>query len=391
VTRTPILAVLVGLVVAVVAVPGFIRLDKPNSDGLFYEVQRLQVEGHSEADATRIVFQGPMGRQTADIEDRPSHVRRVLDPAWVEYSKRFYARRWLVPAVAAAVAPVVGEHPGRALRWASLLGYLLLAPVLFLLLRRRFDPWPSALLAIACTLAPPVYKWSLGMRVDSWGLMLETLGFLAAVLVKDRGLRWLALWVAAIAALSITRDATAILVPAALWLLIVQWRRPAERRVNLALVGTGIAAALPAFILGGTPLRDQLAYVITGYKIPADDSWSFVASGYFDQLWRTIKTDLSYPTDFPLPVELVLYAGLVVAAAAIVAVALHRSRRDPYFSLAKAAIPGCFLLLLLADNAQAYRLELVFVPIAAIGLALMHRWASGRLSERSTARAATLA
>ena len=390
-TRTPILAVLVGLVVAVIAVPGFIRLDKPNSDGLFYEVQRLQVQGHSEAEATRMVFDGPLGRQTADIEDRPSHVRRVLDPAWVEYSKRFYARRWLVPAVAAAVAPIVGEHPGRALRWASLLGYLLLAPVLFLLLRRRFDPWPSALLAIACTLAPPVYKWSLGMRVDSWGLMLETLGFLAAVLVKDRGLRWLALWIGAIAALSITRDATAILVPAALWLLVVQWRRPAERRVNLALVGSGIAAALPAFIFGGTPLRDQLAYVIGGYTIPQDSSWSYVAGGYFNQLWLTFKTDLSYPTDFPLPVELVLYAGLAVAAAAIVAVALHHSRRDPYFSLAKAAIPGCFLLLLLADNAQAYRLELVFVPIAAIGLALMHRWASSRLAERSTARAATLA
>ena len=389
-TRTPILAVIVGVVVAVIAVPGFIRLDRPNSDGLFYEVQRLEIQGHSEADATRMVFDGRIGHQTADIEDRPSHVVRVLDPAWVEYSKRFYERRWLVPAVAAAVAPVVGDQPGRALRWASLIGYLFVGPVLFLLLRRRFAPWPSAVLAVACTLAPPVYKWSLGMRVDSWGLMLETLGLLAAVLVKDRGMRWLALWVGAIAALSITRDATAILVPAVLWLVVVEWRRPAARRVNLALLGSGIAAALPAFILGGTPLRDQLAYVITGYKIPEDDSWSFVAHGYFDQLWRTIKTDLSYPADFPLPVELLLYAGLAVAAAAIVAVVVHRSRRDPYFSLAKAAIPGCILLLLLANNAQAYRLELVFVPIAAIGLALMLRWAEGRLSERSAARAATL-
>jgi hypothetical protein len=315
----------------------------------------------------------------------------VLDPHWVEYSKRFYQRRWLVPGVAAAVAPVVGEDPGRALRWASLIGYLFLAPVLFLLLRMRFPPLPSAALALACTLAPPVYKWSLGMRVDSWGLMLETLGLLAAVLVKDRGLRWLALWVGAIAALSITRDATAILVPAVLWLLIVEWRRPAARSVNLALLGSGIAAALPAFILGGTPVRDQLAYVITGYKIPEDDSWSFVFHGYADQLWRTIKTDLSYPADFPLPVELLLYAGLAVAALALVAVAVNRTRRDPYFSLAKAAIPGCIVLLLLANNAQAYRLELVFVPIAAIGLALMFSRASDRFRPRSAAHAATLA
>src|SRR5215216_5492660 len=83
-----------------------------------------------------------------------------------------------------------------------LLGYLLVGPVLFLLLRRRFSTGLSAGLALACTLAPPVYKWSLGMRVDSWGLMLESLGFLAALLVKDEGRRWLPLWVAAIAALS---------------------------------------------------------------------------------------------------------------------------------------------------------------------------------------------
>jgi hypothetical protein len=375
--RTPILAVLVGVVVALAAVPGFIRLDKPNSDGLFYEVQRLEVEGHSEVEATRMVFGGAIGHQTADIEDRPSHVRRVLDPDWVEYSKRFYRRRWLVPAVAAAIAPIVGEQPGRALRWASLIGYLLVAPVLFLLLRRRFPAALSAALAIACTLAPPVYKWSLGMRVDSWGLLLESLGFLAAVLVKDQGRRWLVLWVAAIAALSITRDATAILVPAVLWLLIVEWPNVQARRTNFALLGTGIAAALPAFLLGGTPVRDQLAYVIVGYKIPDQNSWSFIGAHYMDQLWRTIKTDLTYPVDFPIPVAILLYAGLAVAAAALVAVAVHRPRRDPYFSLAKGAIPGCILLLLLANNAQAYRLELVFVPVAAIGLAIIARQLAG--------------
>ena len=47
------------------------------------------------------------------------------------------------------------------------------------------------------------------------------------------------------------------------------------------------------------------------------------------------------------------------------------SRGDPYFSLMKAAIPGCVVLLLLANNPQAYRLELVLVPIAAVGLAVL--------------------
>jgi Dolichyl-phosphate-mannose-protein mannosyltransferase len=376
--RTPILAMIVAAVVAVVAAPGFVKLSDPNSDGLFYEVQRLQVQGHSQARATREVFDGAIARQTAQIEDVPSHEVRVLDPAWVEYSKRFYRRRWLVPALAAGLAPVVGEHPGRALRWASLIGYLMVAPVLFLLLRRRFSPGLSAGLAVACTLAPPVYKWSLGQRVDSWGLMLEALALLAAVLVKDLGRRWLVLWVLALAALSITRDATAMLLPAVAWLLWVERRDRDARTTNLLLLGTGIAAALPAFLLGGTPVRDQLAYVITGYNIPTDTSWSFIATHYWTQLWHTISTDLTYPVDFPIPVAAVLYVGLAVAAASLVAVAAQPARRDPYFSLMKATIPGGIVLLLLANNPQAYRLELVFVPVAAVGLALLAQLAGDR-------------
>ncbi len=73
---------------------------------------------------------------------------------------------------------------------------------------------------------------------------------------------------------------------------------------------------------------------------------------------------------------MLLYVGLAVAAPALVAVAVRPSRGDPYFSLMKAAIPGGLLLLLLANNPQAYRLELVFVPIAAVGLAVLAGWAS---------------
>jgi hypothetical protein len=381
--------VLVGAVVGLAAVPGFVKLDEPSSDGLFYEVQKLQVEGHSEPEATRMVFHAPIARQVAAIEDEPSHVTRVLDPAWVEYSKRFYERRWLVPALAVATQPVTGDEPGLGLRVASLIGYVLIAPVLFLLLRRRFPPALSAGLAIVCALAPPVYKWSLGMRVDSWGLQLETLGLLAAVLVKDRGRRWLALWVVTIAALSITRDAEAILLAAVLWLLLVERRDPGATRTNLALLASGIAAALPAFLLGGAPVRENLAYVITGYKIPEDSSWHFVASHYLDQLWWTITTELTYPLDFPAPVLLALYAGIVLAIAALVAVVTRPARGDPYFALMKAAIPGCALLLLLANNPQAYRLELVFLPIAAVGLALLAERV--RTSRLPVVRTATLA
>jgi hypothetical protein len=254
---------------------------------------------------------------------------------------------------------------------ASLLGYLLVAPVLFLLLRRRFSPWLSAGLAVACTLAPPVYKWSLGMRVDSWGLQLEALGLLSAVLVKDLGRRWLVLWILAIGALSITRDAELVLLPAVAWLLLVERGDREATHTNLALLGSGVAASVPAFLIGGAAVRDNLAYVIGGYNIPADSSWSYVASGYLDQLWRTISTDATYPVDFAAPVAVVLYAGLALAIAALVAVIARPARGDAYFSLMKAAIPGSILLLLLANNPQAYRLELVLVPMAAVGLAVL--------------------
>src|SRR3954470_10899373 len=124
--RTPILALIVAAIVAVVAAPGFVKLDEPNSDGLFYEVQRLQVQGHSEAQATREGFDGAPTRQTAQIEDAPSHEVRVLDPAWVKFSKQFYERRWLVPGVAAPLSAIVRQHARRAVRVGSLLGHPLL-------------------------------------------------------------------------------------------------------------------------------------------------------------------------------------------------------------------------------------------------------------------------
>jgi Dolichyl-phosphate-mannose-protein mannosyltransferase len=368
--RTALLAVAVWAVVAVAAVPGFAKIDQPTSDALFYEVHRLRVQGHSDAEATRMVFDAPIAREVASIEDDPAEPR-VLDPAWVEYSKRFYERRWLVPALAASAKPIAGDEPGRALRLVSLVGYLFAAPVLFLLLQRRFPPLVSAAVAVACTLAPPVYKWSLGMRVDSWGLMLEALALLAAVMVKDAGRRWLALWVAAIAALSVTRDAAVVPLAAVAWLLFVERASRSATRTNLWLLATGVPAALPAFLLAGAPVRENLAYVVSGYEIPRDDSWGFVARNYLDQLWYTIRTELEYPLDFPAPVALLLYLGIALAVVALAVLALRSARGDPYFSLMKAAIPGGVALLLLANNPQAYRHELVLVPMVAAGLGVL--------------------
>ncbi len=351
------------------ALPGLVLHGDPNSDGLFYEVQAKELQGESHDQAMHEVFDSERARETAAIEDEPSGAYRVLNPAWQRFSAQFYERRWLVPGLAIAVAEVTGESIGTAVKTVSMLGYALIGAILFLLLRRRFGVSTSILGALACLLLPPLYRWSFGQFVDSWGVLLETLGLLALVLVADRGLRWLPLWIGAMLLLSITRDATMILGIAALWLAVGQWRRRERLRRNVWILVAGAAAAVPALLLGGAPVRENLAYIYAGYEIPTDISWGHVIAGYPAQLWVTIEGNLTYPLDHGAA-GLVLYAVVAVALAAIALVALRRPRGDAYWLMAHGAIVGCVVLLLVANNPQGYRLELVFVPAIATGFAI---------------------
>ncbi len=363
--------VLVGLLLAA---PGLLMAGDPNSDGLFYEVQAKQLEGESHAQAMHEVFDGPRAREAAAIEDEPSGSYRILNPAWQDYSDQFYERRWLVPGLAIGVGAVTGESVQTALKTVSMLGYALIGAMLFLFLRRRFPIGVSIVAALGCMLLPPLYRWSFGQFVDSWGLLLETLGLLALVLVCDRGLRWLPLWVGAMLALSITRDATMVLGIAAIWVAVGQgWRQREALRRNLWILGSGAAVALPALAIGGAPVRENLAYILAGYNVPADDSWGHVASGYPDQLWATIRGNLEYPLEhgkFGLALYVVVAAGI----AALCLAAFRRARGDAFWLAVRGAIAGCVILLLVANNPQGYRLELVFVPAIAAGFALAITW-----------------
>ena len=79
----------------------------------------------------------PPGRSAARHGGRPAESkRRVTSPEWVSYSSQFYRRRWVVPAAAAGLAPLVGD---RALPSVSLAAYALSGLLVFLLLRLRFD------------------------------------------------------------------------------------------------------------------------------------------------------------------------------------------------------------------------------------------------------------
>lgn len=332
-------------------------------------MQAKELQGESHDEAMHDVFASEEARETAAIEDEPSGSYRVLNPAWQQFSAQFYERRWLVPGLAIGVGAVTGEGVPTALKTVSMLGYALIGAVLFLFLRRRFSVSVSILGALACMLLPPMYRWSFGQFVDSWGVLFETLGLLALVVVSDRGLRWLPLWIGAMLALSVTRDATMILGLAAVWVAVMQLRDRTSTRRNAWILASGALAALPALFLGGAPVRENLAYILAGYNVPTDTSWGHILSGYPGQLWATIEGNLTYPLEHGTA-GLLLYAVVAASLAAIVLVAVRRARGDAFWLMAHGAILGCVVLLLVANNPQGYRLELVFVPAIAAGFAI---------------------
>lgn len=95
-------------------------------------------------------------------------------------------------------------------------------------------------------------------------MLLETFALLAAALVYDRSERWLWGWVGALALLSITRDDTVVPLVAVGCLLLHQ-----RDRRSLLLLGSGVAAVLPAILIfGNTSIRENLAYVFSGFNPP---------------------------------------------------------------------------------------------------------------------------
>lgn len=65
-----------------------------------------------------------------------------------------------------------------------------------------------------------------------------------------------------------------------------------------------------------------------------------------------------------------LYLTIIMALACVVTAGLRRTHGEALQIVARAAIVGCVVLLLLANNPQGYRLELIFVPVMAVGAAI---------------------
>jgi hypothetical protein len=348
-------------------------------DSLFYMAQKLEVQGESRADALREVFASDGAAELkAKERDLPPALRRIDNPAWQTYSSRFYRRRWTVPVMAAALQPVAGQ---RSIEDPSLVGWALLAPLLYLLLRRRFAPGVSVVVSVFCTLLPPVFHVGPVPSTDLLALSLLIAALLAAWQVRVAGPGWLPVWMVLVLVLSFTRDAGIVLIAAPGWLAV----RERSRR-SIALVATGVLASLPAPLLFSAPFRDNLAYTFNAYRVPTDTTWSSILGEYPHRIATVFKYDLEYPLDTAVPPLAFAMGALVLLA--LVTLYLLSDRDDPFLILARGAGLGSLVTVLIAANYSNGRLELVFIPAIAAGLGVL---AERAWSRRGGASPATVA
>jgi hypothetical protein len=279
-----------------------------------------------------------------------------------------------VPIVAAALTPLAGED--RALEDASLIGLVLLGPLLFLLLRSAFPVLPSTIAAGFCVLLPPVLSLAPHPGTDYAGLALLAASLVALLRIERGGdaevarrsdrAAWLAMaaWVVLLLVLAFTRDEVAVALTGA---AALAWVRR-SRRLWLAF-GLGIVAYLPPLLLFRVPLRENLAYVLNDYRIPTDTSWSHIVSVYPGKLGEVLHDDLRYPLDTAIPALTIAMELLVVAG---IAYLFWRHRPLPdLVAVARGTLLGAAATILLSVNYTDFRLEMVFLPAAATGIAAL--------------------
>ena len=315
-------------------------------DGLHYQSALLQIRGVAERNAIRDAFTGPTAsRLLASDESK----ERLRDLDLVQATERFYERRRLLPWVGAAIYPVLGE---RSLQAVSIVAYIALGPILYLLLRRRASWWAAGGVAALVMLTQPVRTWSFFPLTDSTGLLLMLVAGGAAISVLEGRSRWLVAWCLALAGLSFTREVWVACLVAAGAVVVRDVRR------SLLLLATGAAAVLPALVLYDVPTRYYMDCTFNLSDCSEDNGWAHALSGYPGSLWRMLENDALSHT---------MMAAWVVGGALLLF--LRTSRDDVYFLFWRGAFVGGLVMLALLPNATDFRLELVLLPSAAVGTA----------------------
>jgi hypothetical protein len=395
------------LVVGVVLTwPHWTAQPRWTSDALFYEAQARELAGTSAAAAREQVFFGPLGRSVPDS--------RVQDRRHIAYAAPFYRRRWVVPALDAALKPLFAI---RSLAIVSLLGYLLSGVFVYLLARRRYRAGIAFAAGSATLWFPPLRTWASYPLTDTMGVATLALALWAAHWALDGRRSRLLAWGAAVMLLAFTRDAAAIVVFAGGWLALAR-RTPR----SLALFATGVIAAASAPILFGARLRQELAFTFSQNNVPAEDSWHYVITQYRAHL-DGLLAEFPFRANLPLTALLLgllallvtkpsprlepirrAAVGACVLVLALVAlqVPLHvralpepfppgillvvalvplflPGNADDFVHLARGGAIGAVGYLLLLPDYTALRYPLVILPFAALGVA--------RVIDRATLRA----
>ena len=202
-------------------------------DALYYQARVLEIRG--EDNAVDKVFEGPL---SAELRARdPGHTG---NQTWVDYNEPFYERRVAVPLAAAALYPVDQE---RSLLDISLVGYIAAVLALFGLLLLRFRIAVAATVAVGCGAAAAADAPLVVPAHGQLGARARDVALGAAILALERGLRWLPLWIGAIACSRSRATACGSRSsPSA--------GAPAQPLADAGeLFATGVAAALPALLL----------------------------------------------------------------------------------------------------------------------------------------------
>jgi hypothetical protein len=344
--------------------PAFSAPVKWTPDGLYYEARVLELRGTSHDAAMRQAFDSPLSAKLR--RDDPA---KTGNPAWVEYNEPFYQRRLTVPLAGAALYSVAGT---RSLLYLSLAGYVAAVLALFGLLLLRFRLPVAAGVTAAAAFLPPLVDHSSLPLTDSWGLALEITAFAAALLTLQRGRPWLALWIPTIVLLSFTRDSVWIPVLAAGWVAL-----RSRTKLPVTLFATGLAAALPAVLAIRTPARDLLALLVNNSQVPANASWGFIVRHYPGAVEELIRSDVGFLRRGEWYTALFIVGGL----AAFILVAWRDRFRHAWSSLLTAGLVLGAGYVVAAPAFSAFRLELVFVPMAAFGLAFAVERVADRASD----------
>lgn len=324
-------------------------------DSLYYRAWVLRLEGSSKAHALAHVFNGPLSRkQRAGERAHPTSRPRVSDPAWVSYSSRFYERRWVTPALGAALDPVFGAS---GLIIVSLLGYVLVGPFLFLFLRQRFPIGIAGMATLIILLLGRMRYFAPWPMTDMLGLVLECLALALGLIALRSGGRWIAAWAIAVLVLSFTRDAEIVVLAGALMTLLV--RRDIR---STAVFATGFAATLPGPLIFGAPLRETMGYTLNGF-FPAPDGWSFVVRHYPHGVHQLLRDDWRFVLRHEVD-------GLILCGGFIALLVCRRAFHDSSPFVLGAAL-GSIAGLLLLPNYSEFRLELSVAPLSAAGLAAL--------------------